>query len=59
VVLFEKPSKQLYLEIVHRLAERNGIDMKTDELDIKAEAFALRRGNCSARCAEQFIESLM
>jgi len=59
VVLFSKPNKKLYLEIVHELANRNGITMDLAELDIKAEAFALRRGNRSARCAEQFIESLM
>lgn len=58
-VLFSKPDKRLYLEIVHELADRNGIKTDRSELDIKAEAFALRRGNRSARCAEQFIESLM
>lgn len=59
VVLFSKPDKRLYLEIVHGLAERYKIEIDRDELDIKAEAFALRRGSRSARCAEQFIESLM
>ncbi len=59
VVLFQKPNKMLYLEIVHELAARNNIALNPDELDIKAEAFALRRGNRSARCAEQFIASLM
>ncbi len=59
VVLFQKPSKQLYLEIVHELAARAGITMDASELDIKAEAFALRRGNRSARCAEHFIDSLL
>ncbi len=59
VVLFSKPNKQLYLEIVHELAKRNGVSIPQSELDIRAEAFALRRGNRSARCAEQFIESLM
>ena len=59
VVLFSKPDKKLYLEIVHKLAERCGVSMPQDELDIKAEAFALRRGNRSARCAEQFVESLV
>ena len=58
-VTFQKPNKQLYLEIVRELAERNGVDMSREELDIKAEAFALRRGNRSARCAEQFIHSLI
>jgi len=59
VVLFSKPNKQLYLDIVHELARRNKIKMDENELDIKAEAFALRRGSRSARCAEQFIDSLM
>ncbi len=59
VVLFQKPNKQLYLEIVHELARRAGVTLPWEELDIKAEAFALRRGNRSARCAEQFVESLL
>ena len=58
-ILFAKPTKQLYLEIVHRLAERYGIKMDLAELDIKAEEFALRRGNRSPRCAEQFIKSYL
>lgn len=57
-VLFAKPEKKLYLEIIHELAERNGIAVDA-ELETKAEAFALSRGYRSARCAEQFIESLI
>ena len=59
VVLFQKPNKALYLEIVHSLAERFGVKLDESELDIKAEAFALRRGSRSPRCAEQFIKSLV
>ena len=59
VVLFQKPNKALYLEIVHGLADRRGVTMSREELDVKAEAFALRRGSRSARCAEQFVESLL
>lgn len=59
VVLFSKPNKQLYLEIVRQLAKKYGVAMEQQELDIRAEAFALRKGNRSARCAEQFIESLL
>jgi predicted AAA+ superfamily ATPase len=33
--------------------------MDENELDVKAEAFALNRGYRSARCAEQFINSLL
>ena len=57
-VHFGKPTKILYLQIVHELALRYGVPSDQD-LDIKAEEFALRRGNRSARCAEQFIKSLL
>lgn len=59
VVLFSKPNKALYLEIVKSLAKKFGVVMDEKELEIKAEAFALRKGNRSARCAEQFIDSLL
>ena len=58
-VLFAKPEKKLYLEIVAELAARNGIEADPAELARAAEEFALRRGYRSARCAEQFIHSLM
>ncbi len=58
-VMFGKPEKRLYLEIVHELAARHGVTLPEAELDTRAEAFALRRGYRSARCAEQFIESLL
>lgn len=58
-VYFERPAKRLYLDIVHELAQRSGLQMDMAELDIKAEAFALGRGSRSPRAAEQFINSLM
>ena len=58
-VLFAKPEKKLYLEIVRELAARHGIDKPIEELEQEAEAFALGKGHRSARAAEQFIESLM
>ena len=58
-VLFQKPSKELYLKIVHELADRHGVTKDRAQMDIEAEAFALRRGYRSARCAEQYIESLL
>ena len=57
-VLFAKPEKKLYLEIVHELASRRGIDIPHAQLDVMAEAFVLRHGYRSARCAEQFVDSL-
>ena len=59
VVLFAKPSKTLYLDIIHELAARYGIEKDRAALETEAEAFALARGYRSARCAEQFIESLL
>ena len=58
-VMFAKPEKRLYLEIVHELAKRRGLNIPEKELDLQAEAFVLRHGYRSARCAEQFIDSLM
>ncbi len=58
-VQFGKPDKKLYLQIVRELAQKHHIDMDTARLEIEAEAFALRRGYRSARCAEQFINSLL
>ncbi len=59
VVLFSKPSKQLYLEIVRELAQKYKLDIPRERLEMEAEAFALRKGSRSARCAEQFIDSLL
>ena len=59
VVLYSKPNKKLYLDIVHSLAKQYKIRLKEEELDVQAEAFALKKGNRSARCAQQFIESLL
>ena len=58
VVLFQRPNKALYLDIVKELAKKRGLDIDEKELEVKAEAFALKRGSRSARCAEQFIDSL-
>ena len=57
-VYFQKPNKQLYLQIVSDLAERAGLEIPAGELAEKAEAYALRKGSRSARAAEQFIDSL-
>lgn len=57
-VLFSKPDKKLFLKIVKELALRYSVVMDEKELELKAEEFALRKGSRSARCAEQFINSL-
>lgn len=58
-VYFERPGKQLYLDIVHKLAQKAGVTMERTQLDIKAEAFALNKGSRSPRAAEQFVNSLI
>ena len=58
-VLFSKPDKKLFLKIVRELAKRCGVEMAESELELQAEAFALKKGSRSARCAEQFINSLL
>jgi len=58
-ILFSKPNKDLYLEIVHEMARAKGITMPEEELDVKAAAFATRKGGRSPRAAEQFTDSLL
>ena len=58
-VYFAKPDKQLYLQIVHCLARKNGLEIEPEFLEQKAEEFALRKGSRSPRAAEQLIHSLM
>ena len=58
-VTFSKPSKNTFLHIVRSLAEKNGIDLPSDELELRAERFALERGGRSARLARQFIDGLL
>lgn len=57
-VAFYKPDKSVYLGIVEKLANDNGIAV-TEELLMKAEAFALRRNGRSGRAAKHFIESVL
>ena len=57
-VCFSVPAKDQYLEIVFELARKNGIKLSDEELELKAEKFALSRGGRSPRCAKQFVESL-
>ena len=58
-IYFSRPAKKLYLDIVHELAKRHGVEMDQGQMDLKAEAFALARGSRSPRAAEHFIKSLL
>lgn len=58
-ILFDKPNKAVYLEIVKKLAELRGIKEDEEELCAKAETYAIRGGGRSARLARQFVDSLL
>ena len=57
-ILFDKPNKDLYLEIVRNLAEKAGLRTDAGTLALKAEQFAMRKSGRSARTAKQLIEQL-
>ncbi len=58
-VTFRRPDKKVYLDIVFRLAADGGIEISGDELELKAERFALSHGGRSPRHARQFIDALI
>lgn len=58
-ILFNKPSKTEYLDIVRALADAKGIDMDPAELEREASAFAIRKGGATPRAAEQFTNALL
>ena len=57
-VYYEKPKKDLYLDIVYGLADQYGLTMDREVLALKAEQFALRKAGRSARAARQLVEQL-
>ncbi len=57
-ILYTRPAKEQYLEIVHGICCRKGIPV-SEKLDVEAEAFALRKGGMSPRAAEQFTDSVL
>ena len=57
-VTFQQPDKVRYEAILLELARQYGVQMPSDQLYIKGEAFALRAGGRSPRVAKQFIELL-
>lgn len=57
-VTFLRPDKQIYLDIVKKLAEDKKIEIPEDRLFAAAERFSMRRGGRSPRVAKQFVEWL-
>lgn len=58
-VLFQKPNKENFLNIVSKLAAKSGINIEEKELFLLAERYALERGGRSPRLAKQFVENLV
>ena len=57
-VTFQQPDKARYDGILLELARQYGVQMPSDQLFLKGEAFALRAGGRSPRVAKQFVEML-
>ena len=57
-VTFQQPDKARYGGILLELARQYGVQMPSDQLFLKGEAFALRAGGRSPRVAKQFVEML-
>ncbi|MGD9560242.1 MAG: DUF815 domain-containing protein [Oscillospiraceae bacterium] len=55
-ITFLKPDRELYIDIVCRLASELALALPKDELIARAEAHALRYGGRSGRTARQFVE---
>ncbi len=55
-VTFQQPDKERFENILLELARQYSVQMPSDQLFIKGEAFALRAGGRSPRVARQFIE---
>jgi predicted AAA+ superfamily ATPase len=57
-ITYSKPNQALFLRIVKELCTKEGINMPEKEIEIKAEAYALRKSGRSARAARQFVDYL-
>ena len=57
-ILFDKPNKDTYLQIVKGLVRLRGIKVDPETLEKDAEQYAIRGGGRSARIARQFADSL-
>jgi predicted AAA+ superfamily ATPase len=55
---FEPADQTTYLEIVHHLAQRAGINLEPKELEFRALQWATRHNGRSGRTARQFVDFL-
>ncbi len=57
-ILFSRPDKKMYFEIVKKLAAKKNIRIPETELTARADVYALKKGGYSPRAAEQFTNIL-
>ncbi len=57
-IYYSSPAKKEYLNIVHELAKRHGLDLPAEEIEQKAIRWELTHGGFSGRAAEQVITHL-
>lgn len=58
-LLFQRPDKSTYLDIVKNLADKNNIEYDKAKLELEAEKFVLGRSSRSARAAKQFVDEII
>ena len=56
---YSKPSQKEYFHIVEMLAEKAGLALSAEELDLEANKWELSHGGISGRTAQQFINYLL
>ena len=59
IITFQRPDKDLFIDIVLSYAKENNIKMDKEELIKQAESYAIRSAGRSPRAAKQFIETLL
>lgn len=57
-VTFSRPTREVYLDIVEKLARERGITLEKQQLFAAAERYALRKNGRSPRTARRFVEHL-
>lgn len=59
IITFQRPDKDLFIDIVLSYAKENNIQIDKEELIKQAESYAIRSAGRSPRVAKQFIETLI